>query len=85
MPNITTDTQLGHLLQGYRKAKGLTQGQLAQRLGISQERLSVLELNPGRITVDRLLRLLGALGLELIIQEKNGTTEAREPGPEVEW
>lgn len=85
MPNITTDTQLGHLLQGYRKANGLTQGQLAQRLGISQERLSVLELNPGRITVDRLLRLLGVLGLELIIQEKSGPPEARGSGPEAEW
>ena len=67
---ISTEKQLGHLLQGCRKSHGLTQAQLAQQAGISQERLSVLELNPGRITIERLLRLLGALGLELSIQEK---------------
>jgi HTH-type transcriptional regulator/antitoxin HipB len=67
---ISTERQLGHLLQGARKNARLTQAQLAQQAGISQERLSVLELNPGRITVERLLRLLGALGLELTIQKK---------------
>ena len=77
---IITDRILGHLLQGRRKSRGLTQAQLAQRVGISQERLSVLELNPGRITVERLLRLASVLGLELVVQEKTVP-----PPNESEW
>lgn len=72
---ISTEKQLGQLLQGCRKTKSLTQAALAQKAGISQERLSVLELNPGRITVERLLRLMGALGLELVVQDRPGTAE----------
>lgn len=67
---ILTDAQLGHLLVSRRKSKGLTQSQLGQRAGISQERLSVLEMNAGRITTDRLLRILATLDLELVIQQK---------------
>lgn len=81
---ISTEKQLGQLLQGQRKSCGLTQGQLAQQAGISQERLSVLELNPGRITIERLLRLAGALGLELVVQGK--AAPADKPSTEkTEW
>ncbi|MBC7857863.1 MAG: helix-turn-helix transcriptional regulator [Burkholderiaceae bacterium] len=73
---ISTEKQLGQLLLGLRKSQGLTQAQLAQQAGISQARLSVLELNPGRITVERLMRLLGVLGLELVVQEKGASAEA---------
>jgi HipA-like protein len=55
---ISTEKHLGQLLLGLRKSQGLTQAQLAQQAGISQARLSVLELNPGRITVERLMRLM---------------------------
>ncbi|MEO6919957.1 MAG: helix-turn-helix domain-containing protein [Collimonas sp.] len=71
---ISTENQLGHLIQGLRKSQQLTQAQLAQKAGISQARLSVLELNPGRITIERLLRIMGALDLEMVIQEKADAT-----------
>lgn len=67
---ILTETQLGHLLQGYRKKRRLNQTQLAQRAGMSQARLSTLELHPGRITVAQLLRITAALGLEITISER---------------
>ena len=82
---ISTDKQLGHLLQGHRKAKGWTQGQLAQQAGISQARLSVLELNPGRLTVERLIRIMGALGLEMIIQEKSDAPSEAALAQQSEW
>jgi HTH-type transcriptional regulator/antitoxin HipB len=75
--NILTETQLGHLLQGYRKARGMNQTQLAQRAGISQARLSALESHPGRITVAQLLRLTAALGLDLRIDESPPETAHR--------
>lgn len=72
---ISTERQLGQLLLGLRKSEGFTQAQLAQQAGISQARLSVLELNPGRITIERLLRLLGVLRLELVVRDKAASAD----------
>lgn len=68
--SIRTNQQLGQLLVGRRKSLGLSQQELGAKVGISQKRQSGLELQPGRVTVDRLLGLLAALGLELVIQDR---------------
>ncbi len=68
--SIRTNQQLGQLLLGQRKALGLSQQALGVKVGISQKRQSGLEREPGRITVDRLLGLLAALGLELVVQDR---------------
>lgn len=65
---LTNTQQVGHLLSANRKAQGMTQAQAAARLGISQARLSELEQNPGRLTVERLLVLANLLGLELVLR-----------------
>ncbi len=78
---IRTSTQLGQMLQGQRKSLVLTQVELGAMVGISQKRQSALELAPERITVERLLRLISALNLEIIIQDKNHD----EPDPSQEW
>lgn len=65
---LTNTQQVGHLLTANRKAQGMTQAQAAARLGISQARLSELEQNPGRLTVERLLVLVNLLGLELVLR-----------------
>jgi len=67
---LVTPDQLGQLLAARRKALQLSQGRLAERVGISQNRLSELETDPARLTFDRLLELTNALGLELTLQEK---------------
>lgn len=67
---LSVAPQLGPILQGARKAAGLNQTQLASRLGISQSRVSALEQNPGTITVEQLLALCGALGLEVHVASK---------------
>jgi HTH-type transcriptional regulator/antitoxin HipB len=87
---ITTEAQLGQLLLGSRKAQKWTQGQLAQQAGVSQARMSALELNPGSLTVARLLLVLGAFGLEMVIQSKDADVDASHPAPAankpgVEW
>ncbi len=68
--SIRTNQQLGQLLVGRRKTLSLSQQELGAKVGISQKRQSGLELQPGRVTVDRLLGLLAALGLELVIQDQ---------------
>lgn len=66
LPFLST-TQLGAALRSARKGQGLTQAQLAERLNMSQSRVSHLEQNPGQLSVDQLLDTCAALGLELTI------------------
>ncbi len=77
---IRTPAQVGQLLQGQRKRLGLSQTDLGTQVGLSQKRQSALELAPDRITVDQLLRMLAALDLDLVIQDK--TTSEPDMAPE---
>lgn len=55
------------MLQAARKAQGLTQSALANRIGLSQSRVSHLELNAHELSVEQLLAWCAALGLELAV------------------
>ena len=70
MPRLYSPQQAAELLIGRRKALGLSQAEVAARLGISQNRLSELETRPERLTFDRLLALAGVLWLELALGER---------------
>lgn len=70
MTRLYSPQQAAELLIGRRKALGLSQAEVAARLGISQNRLSELETRPERLTFDRLLALAGVLGLELALGER---------------
>ncbi|WP_093388502.1 helix-turn-helix domain-containing protein [Rugamonas rubra] len=70
---LSISQQMGPMLQAARKSAGLSQAELARRLGISQSRLSAMELCPGSISLDQLLKLLSALNFELLVQTKEGS------------
>ncbi len=73
---IRAPSQLAQLLIALRRQCGLSQSALAQKAGgISQARLSALELNPGRFTLERLLLILAALDLELVVRPRRRRTE----------
>ncbi len=74
---LSLSKQLGPLLQAARKAAGLSQTELAQRLGISQSRISAMELDPGTINVEQLLALLAVLNLEVLVQPKKDLVKDR--------
>lgn len=78
---VSTPHQLGHVLTVRRKALKLSQQALAAKLGISQNRLSELEENPARLTLDRVIALANLLGLELTIRDKTGAGAS----PASEW
>jgi HTH-type transcriptional regulator/antitoxin HipB len=65
---LRTPGQLSDLLRSFRKASGLTQAEVAVRLGITQQSLSALERNAGRVGAARLMKLLGILGVELVLR-----------------
>ncbi len=71
---LSIPEQMGPLLQSARKSEHLSQTALAQRLGISQSRMSAMELAPASINLKQLLAVCAALGLELLIQNKATAT-----------
>ncbi|WER48409.1 helix-turn-helix transcriptional regulator [Cupriavidus sp. WKF15] len=81
MQVLSTPSQLGQVLRSARRAKKLTQGQAATRLGLSQSRLSALELEPEAISAEQLLALVSLYGLELLIQSKGPAPTSEE----TEW
>lgn len=66
---ILLPEQLGPYLKAIRLSQGLTQTQLAQRLGLSQTRIVEIEKAPGRIRVEQFLQVLHALQTRLVLQD----------------
>lgn len=71
---VLSPASLGRALRDARLARGLTQGQLAQRAIVSQPTISSVERGASNVSLDTLLRLVATLRLEIIIR-------SREPGP----
>lgn len=53
----------------WRKLRGLTQAQLADRAGVSRDTLSRLENGTGGVSLETLVRTLRALGLLDVLAE----------------
>lgn len=66
---INTLDQLKPILIGYRKSQGLSQQDMAAKLGTSQQTYQVLESNPQKVTVDRLFKVLTLLGVKLHLSD----------------
>jgi HTH-type transcriptional regulator/antitoxin HipB len=75
---MTTSTQAGRVFTARRKALKLSQEAVATKLGFSQNRLSELEADPSRLTLDRFITLAGLLGLELVIRDKSAAATQSE-------
>ena len=76
---LRTAEQLSAILQGFRKQAGLTQADIAMRLGVTQQTFSALERNAERVSVDRLLQLLSLLGVELVLRKPDVATRPTSP------
>lgn len=63
--------QLAPLLRALRRQAGLSQADLAARLGVSHQAVSQLEKQPERATVERLLRVLAALKVDLVLRPRD--------------
>jgi HTH-type transcriptional regulator/antitoxin HipB len=69
---IKTLTQLRPILQGFRKAAGLTQAAMASHLGVTQQTYAQLEANPAAVSVERLFRVLRVLQVDLQLTPSAG-------------
>ena len=81
---LRTAEQLSALLQAFRKESGLTQSEVALRLGVTQQTYSTLERNAGSVGVARLLKLLGILGVELVLSKATRTADSQAVAPRPE-
>lgn len=74
---IKTLSQLRPILQGFRKAAGLTQAAMASHLGVTQQTYAQLEVNPAAVSVERLFKVLRVLQAELkLTQTADGSSES---------
>ena len=69
-----TTKDLGNVLRQARKAKNLTQADLAARAGVWQRTVSNIETSASGAKVDTIFDLLAALGLELHIVPRSKIT-----------
>jgi HTH-type transcriptional regulator/antitoxin HipB len=77
---ITQSDQVGAIVRARRKARRISQAEIAATLGVSQSRVSTLESDPSGLPLDRLILLAKLLGLELVLQD--GTAP---PRSKAEW
>ena len=76
---VHSPEQLAVLLKTTRKARRVTQGELAARMGLSANRFSELESDLGALTVQRLFELTQALGLEIFVANADSPAAAATP------
>lgn len=78
---VRTLQQLSQVLRAHRKQKGLTQKAAGEGVGLLPKTISALEQHANGSSLDSLFRLLSALNLELVVQERSVTRQANGP----EW
>lgn len=72
---LKTLSQLRPLLVGFRKAKGLTQKDVSERLGVTQQTYARLESNPASASLERLFRVFNVLGIEMVFSSELTSSE----------
>ena len=83
---LQTPDQLQPILAAFRKTAGLTQADLAVRLGVTQQTYSAAERNAANMSVAKLMAVLNALDVELVLQPKSVKTAlAPSNQPTAQW
>ena len=83
---LQTAEQLSAHLKSLRKARGLTQAALGQRIGVKQVRVAEIEGDPGAISVQQLIEILHALDARLLLADMAAPTPAPAASePKASW
>lgn len=78
---VRTADQLPTLLSAFRKDAGLSQGEVAVRLGVTQQTVSMLERHAEKVSAERLLKLFGILGVELVLRKPDEASSDHATSP----
>lgn len=65
--SLKTLNQLRPLLVGFRKANGMTQKDVSEKLGVTQQTYARLEANPASTSIERLFKVFTVLGVEMVL------------------
>lgn len=86
---ISISDQLAPQIRSLRKVRGLSQMDLALRLGVSQSRIAAIERNPAAVSARQLLEFLRVLGVNLVLRDTYAPAGNASPlsntGPKGEW
>lgn len=74
---ISSSKDLGIVLSRARKARGLSQREVAARLGVTQKWISAIEQGKSRAWIDKVLDLSYFLGVQLYATETSDSTTDR--------
>jgi HTH-type transcriptional regulator/antitoxin HipB len=86
MTRITDIGQLRTLLVSYRRSAGLTQADVALRLGVTKARISQIETAPERVTTEQLFDVLRVIGVVVSIgPRESAMPEPRESSAAAAW
>jgi HTH-type transcriptional regulator / antitoxin HipB len=78
---VQTPAQLSVHIKSLRKARGLTQAALGERIGVKQARVAGIERNPGAVSLEQLLQLLHALDARLLLADTRSHTGTQPSTP----
>lgn len=76
IPLCEADALRGQI-RNLRRGRGLTQADVAQKMGVHQVRVSDIEAKPGVVSIEQLMKLFDALGCELVVRPKPATAVAQ--------
>lgn len=66
--SLNISAQLPPVLRGLRKQSGLTQADVAARIGTTQQAYARIEADPSTTSVGRFLAILQAIGVGMVLQ-----------------
>lgn len=66
---VDTPGQLRTILRGLRRARGMSQAALGERLNVNQKRIARIEAAPEVTSFDQISRMVSAMGYRLVIEE----------------
>jgi len=76
--NIRRAEDMGALVRQCRRQLGLTQVQLAHKIGVSQRYISHLERGKRTLQLGTLLRVLNGLGVVLVVEKETDLNKQRQ-------
>ncbi len=72
---ISTPAQTRALLRALRQARGLSQAQVGERLGVNQKRVARIEAAPHVTSFDQIVRVVIALGGRVLIDDASDVSD----------
>ncbi|HDZ8830192.1 helix-turn-helix domain-containing protein [Aeromonas hydrophila] len=82
---VTSAKQLSACLKDARRLQKLSQGKVANKVGLRQDTVSSFEINPESTKLDTLFKILAALELSLDIKPRTDPSDSPSPGWKEEW